>query len=215
MPGRPNAEGRLVVAGTMEKVDGRRARGLRTRDAIVSALLELIGEGDIAPTAQRIADRARVSVRSVYQHFVDVEGLYAHGTEKMFEWIRLTAPEIDAQLPLDRRLEAFVADRTSTLESLMPFHRAIRLMEPSCETVRAHRSAMDRWHKERVGKVFAPELRAVDGPSRTALHCALDSLSSAECWEHLRNSGQTARSARQVVRAGMLGLLSGAERGAS
>ena len=80
----PGARRESQVAGTMDKVDGRRARGLRTRDAIVSALLELIAEGDIAPTAQRIADRARVSVRSVYQHFVDVEGLYAHGAEKMF-----------------------------------------------------------------------------------------------------------------------------------
>lgn len=207
--------GRLLVAGTMEKVDGRRARGLRTRDAIVSALLELVSEGDIAPTAQRIADRARVSVRSVYQHFVDVEGLYAHGTEKMYEWVRTNCPEIDERLPLDRRLDQFIANRASVLESLMPFHRAIRLMEPSCETVRQHRAAMDRWHKERVAKVFAPELRAVDGPSRHALHCALDSLSSTECWEHLRNSGQSPRGARQVVRAGMHGLLTSAEQPAA
>lgn len=198
----------------MEKVDGRRARGLRTRDAIVSALLELIGEGDIAPTAQRIADRARVSVRSVYQHFVDVEGLYAHGAERMFEWVRMTAPQIDENLPLERRLDLYVTDRTTVLESLMPFHRAIRLMEPSCDTVREHRAAMDKWHKERVAKIFGPELRAVDGPSRNALHGALDSLSSTECWEHLRNSGQSPRAARQVVRTGMLGLLHrGVERG--
>ena len=201
------------MAGTMEKaiekVDGRRARGLRTRDAIVSALLDLIGEGDIAPTAQRIADRARVSVRSVYQHYVDVEGLYAHGTERMFEWVRSTAAEVDEHLPLERRLDAFVTDRTSVLESLLPFHRAIRLMEPSCDTVRQHRVAMDRWHKERVGRIFAAELQAVDGPSRNALHAALDSLSSTECWEHLRDSGQSPRAGRQVVRAGMLGLLTG------
>lgn len=197
------------MTGTIEKVDGRRARGLRTRDAIVGALLELIGEGDIAPTAQRIADRASVSVRSVYQHFIDVEGLYAHGAEKMFEWVRTTSPDIDEHLPLERRLDAFVTSRTSVLESLMPFHRAIRLMEPSCETVRDHRAAMDRWHKDRVGKVFGPELRALDGPSRNALHCALDSLSSTECWEHLRNSGQSPRAARQVVRAGIEGLLMG------
>lgn len=197
------------MAATMEKVDGRRARGLRTRDAIVSALLDLVGEGDIAPTAQRIADRANVSVRSVYQHFVDVEGLYAHGTERMFEWVRSTFPDIDETLPLERRLDLYVAARTSVLESLMPFHRAIRLMEPSCATVREHRAAMDKWHKERVAKVFAPELRSVDGPSRHALHGALDSLSSTECWEHLRNSAQSPRAARQVVRAGMLGLLDG------
>lgn len=195
------------MAGTIEKVDGRRARGLRTRDAIVSALLELIGEGDIAPTAQRIADRARVSVRSVYQHFIDVEGLYAHGAERMFDWVRSTSPEIDESLALERRLDLFVTSRTSVLESLMSFHRAIRLMEPSCRTVREHRAAMDRWHKDRVGAIFGPELQTVDVPSRNALHCVLDSLSSTECWEHLRNSGQSPRAARQVVRTGLEGLL--------
>lgn len=205
--GTPGARREGHVAGTMDKVDGRRARGLRTKDAIVSALLELISGGDIAPTAQRIADRAGVSVRSVYQHFIDVEGLYAHGAEKTFAWVRSTSPDIDQGLSLGPRLDAFVTGRTGILETLMPFHRAIRLVEPSSETVREHRLAMDRWHKDRVGRVFGPELRAVGSPSRNALHCALDSLSSTECWEHLRNSGQSPRAARQVVRAGMEALL--------
>ncbi|MGH9082619.1 MAG: TetR/AcrR family transcriptional regulator [Acidimicrobiales bacterium] len=190
-----------------QKVDGRRARGWRTRDAIVAALLDLIAEGDISPTAQRIADHARVSVRSVYQHFVDVQGLYTHGTEKAYAWARQVWAEPDQAQPVDRRLATFVTERTALLESLLPFHRAERLMEPGCEGVREHREAMDRWYKDRIGRIFAPELRSVDATMRPVLHCALDVLSSPECWEHLRNSGQSPQAARQVVMAALRALL--------
>ena len=91
-----SAEREGMVVGEGTKVDGRRARGIRTRDAIVSALIDLIAGGDIAPTAQRIADRAGVSVRSVYQHFTDVEGLYADASQPN---LRLGSVGVDGHRP--------------------------------------------------------------------------------------------------------------------
>lgn len=196
-----------MVAIEVDKVDGRRARGLRTRDAIISALLDLIAGGDIAPTAQRIADRAGVSVRSVYQHFVDVEGLYADAAERTYEWAQGMAKHIDPAAPLDRRVDAFVDARASVLEALLPFHRAVRLMEPSSERVQAARVAAERWEKERVGKVFAPELRTMDSVRRAAAHGGIDALASSESWDHMRRNGASARGARQVLRSGIHCLL--------
>lgn len=193
-----------MVAIGIEKIDGRRARGLRTRDAIISALLDLIAGGDIAPTAQRIADRAGVSVRSVYQHFADVEGLYADAAERTYEWVRETAKEVDPSLPLARRVEAFVENRAGTLEALLPFHRAVRLMEPTSERVRTYRIAMEKWEKDRVGKVFATELRAMDSAPRNVAHAGIDVLCSTDAWDHLRRNGQSARAGRQVLRTGIL-----------
>ena len=57
-------------------VDGRAARAARTRDAIVEATVALVEAGDVRPTAPRIAGRAGVSVRSVFQHFDDLSALY-------------------------------------------------------------------------------------------------------------------------------------------
>lgn len=196
------------MAISIDKVDGRRARGLRTRDAIISALLDLIAGGDIAPTAQRIADRAGVSVRSVYQHFADVEGLYADAAERTYDWARDTAKDIDPGLPLAQRVDAFVDNRAATLESLLPFHRSVRLMEPSSDRVRNARIAMEKWEKDRVAKVFAAELKALETARRSAVHGAVDVLSSTDSWDHLRRGGQSARAARQVMRAGVLALLS-------
>jgi len=188
-----------VVAIEIDKVDGRRARGLRTRDAIISALLDLIASGDIAPTAQRIADRAGVSVRSVYQHFADVEGLYADAVERTYEWARGTTEPIDAMMPLDQRVDSFVGARAGVLEALLPFHRAVRLMESSSEHVHAARIAMEKWEKDRIAKVFAPELRSMDSARRSATHGAIDALASSDAWDHMRRNGATARSARLVL----------------
>ncbi len=194
----------------IEKIDGRRARGLRTRDAIVSALLDLVAGGDVAPTAQRIADRAEVSVRSVYQHFADVEGLYADAARRTYEWERETAKDVDTSLPVARRVDAFVENRTGTLESLLPFQRAVVLVEPTSERVRGYRLAMEKWEKDRVAKVFAPELRTMSTSARAAALAGIDVLASADSWDHLRRNGQSARAARQVLRAGILCLLGAA-----
>lgn len=199
-----------MVAIEIEKIDGRRARGLRTRDAIISALLDLVAGGDVAPTAQRIADRAGVSVRSVYQHFADVEGLYADAAERTYEWVRETAKDVDTSLPTAKRVDAYVEARASTLESLLAFHRAVRLMEPTSDRVRAYRLAMEKWEKDRVAKVFAPELRAMDSSTRSSVLAGIDVLASADSWDHLRRNGQSARAARQVLRSGMLCFLNAA-----
>ena len=58
-------------------VDGRNARSQRTRAEISNALLQLLEEGHHQPPVQQVAKRANVSVRAVYHHFDDIEGLYA------------------------------------------------------------------------------------------------------------------------------------------
>lgn len=190
------------------KVDGRRARGIRTRDAIVSALMDLIAEGDIAPTAQRIADRAGVSVRSVYQHFTDVEGLYADASARTFDWVQSVTKDVDPSWPLKRRIDEFAAGRASILEMLTPFSRAARLIEPTSASIRQNRLAMQRWGRDRIARVFASELHKLEGSARSSMLAALDTMSSAEAWEHLRTSGHSVKSARQIVRTGIAALLS-------
>ena len=61
--------------GSHEQRDGRTVRAERTRQALVDALLSLLDEGQLQPTAERIAVRAGVSERSVFQHFPDREAL--------------------------------------------------------------------------------------------------------------------------------------------
>ena len=62
-------------AGDREPADGRAARSHRSRRAIVNAMRELHAEGDHRPTAPRVAERAGVSLRTVWQQFADMETL--------------------------------------------------------------------------------------------------------------------------------------------
>src|SRR5262249_1506333 len=58
-------------------LDGRQRRSERSRGAIVQALFELTRAGELEPTAQQVAARARVGIRSVFRHFADMDSLYA------------------------------------------------------------------------------------------------------------------------------------------
>ena len=58
------------------RTDGRRARGHVSRSRIVAAMIELVREGCVAPTAEQVALRADVGLRTVFRHFDDMESLY-------------------------------------------------------------------------------------------------------------------------------------------
>ncbi|MFX8786073.1 hypothetical protein ABTM90_19835, partial [Acinetobacter baumannii] len=52
-----------------EIIDGRRQRGQNNRARIVKAVLELTREGTFTPSAEQVARRADVSLRTVFRHF--------------------------------------------------------------------------------------------------------------------------------------------------
>src|SRR5262245_54354877 len=56
--------------------DGRNGRAAETRRKIIAAAKAMIAETSTAPTVVAVAKRADVSVRSVFQHFHDVESLF-------------------------------------------------------------------------------------------------------------------------------------------
>lgn len=57
--------------------DGRELRSRRTRFAIVESWLDLVEGGNTSPTAREIADRAGIGLRTVFQHFGDMDELHS------------------------------------------------------------------------------------------------------------------------------------------
>ena len=51
-------------------------RSERSRRAIIDAGLSLIDEGDLAPTAHQISDRAGVGIRSIFRNFEAMEAFF-------------------------------------------------------------------------------------------------------------------------------------------
>ena len=60
---------------TLPKVDGRRLRSERTRQAIIEAFMWLLRRKPSMPTAFQIAQEAGCSTRSVFERFSDLDAL--------------------------------------------------------------------------------------------------------------------------------------------
>jgi hypothetical protein len=67
------------------KLDGRLLRSERSRQLIIAAMIELVGEGNLIPTAQQVAERADVGIRSVFRHFDDMDSIFETTNTLMLE----------------------------------------------------------------------------------------------------------------------------------
>lgn len=168
------------------KRDGRRLRSERTRAAIIAALQELIEEGDLKPTAPRVALRASVSLRTVFQHFADIEHLFAALAAKQVRDVAAAVDLVDPHLPLPDRLRDYVAQRAHLLEQITPIARAVTMRESYSPLVRAQADrlrALARWE---VANTFAPELDSMPARQRARRVAALRACSTWRMWEILR-----------------------------
>src|SRR5436190_7481169 len=91
--------------------DGRVVRGLRTRQALIQATLDLIQAGDVEPTSAAIATIAGVSSRALFQHFATLEDLYAAAFDLAVNRAFSRTRPIETAAPLYTRIDALVADR--------------------------------------------------------------------------------------------------------
>ena len=183
-----------------EPIDGRTARAVRTKDAIVDATLALIDEGDLRPTGPRIAERAGVSVRSIFQHFDDLDALFsAVGERVALRIVGLIRP-IDPTAPVAERTRAFIEQRTTVVESLTPVLRAALVHAASSTVIRGQFENGHQFLVAQIDEVFAPEIAAAGDSLVVAL--------SWPAWDLLRGAqGRSVDEARAVTAAMVRALL--------
>lgn len=190
-------------------VDGRSLRAERTRTALATAYLDLITEGDLRPTAERIAERAGVSPRSVFKHFPDREALFAAASEIQEGRIRdLLGDPPDPAAPLEQRLDHFVEQRTSFHEFVTPVRRSALLIEPFSEVVATKLKFTREAGAAQVDQVFEPELSRLPERAREDLRAALCAAAAWSTWESLRcHQDLPAERAREILRSMLAALL--------
>lgn len=182
------------------EVDGRTARAHRTKDAIVEACLGLIDEGDLRPTAPRIAERAGVSVRSVFQHFDDLDSLFAAVGKRVIVRITGLIAHVSTATDIHDRIEAFVQQRTAVHEAMTPVLRAASVHAASSEVIQAQFAEGHDFQRLQVAEVFAPEIEAA--PDSAAILNALVVALAWPTWELLRSRQDLSTAqARAVVTA--------------
>lgn len=170
-------------------VDGRTARALRTREAIVDACISLVDEGDLRPTAPRIAEQAGVSVRSVFQHFDDLENLFAMVAERAVARVSQLVVTVDPALPFADRLDRFLRQRRTLLEAITPIRRAASVHAPGSREITSRLQAGHDFLRAEVAAAFAAEIDAAGRAGGVADGVVLDELDTAlswPTWESLR-----------------------------
>lgn len=172
------------ILGGDEHLDGRRERSVRTRRRVVEAVIELVEEGATLPTAQLVAERAGISLRTVYHHFDDLVSLRAEALG--LAWDRHTAQLVDipATRPLDDRISALVRQLCKIYEAVAPVCRAELIAadtEVTAEVTRQSRMKIRRY----ISDALAPEVSAA-GISGPVLLDALDAALTWQSWDYLR-----------------------------
>ena len=166
-------------------VDGRRARRNRSRDLAVDALLDLLGEGVLRPTAQQVAERSGVSLRSIFRIFDDVETLNAAAAARQLSRIRHLFVDVMPTGTLPARVAQVVDINARLYESVAPIRRAALRAAPESPALQEQLARARGWVRSEVERVFAPELAKANRDITTAVELVL----SFEAWDQLR-SGQ-------------------------
>ena len=170
-----------VFAGASEELDGRRRRSLDSRGRVVAALLDLVREGEVAPSAERVAARAGVGLRTVFRHFNDMDGLYR-------EMAFAIESELAASLAVRitgadwrERLIAVIGKRATLYEEIAPFKRAADAHRHRSAFLAAAHARIVAMARRGLDGVAPPVVRG-DAP----LFEILDLLLSFETWSRLR-----------------------------
>jgi TetR/AcrR family transcriptional regulator of autoinduction and epiphytic fitness len=169
--------------GETDVTDGRVVRANRTRDNVVDALLELIDEGNLRPTAREIAERANVSLRSVYVHFDDVEQLFQAAALRHYERLEVVRCAGPIEGTLEERIVTFVDRRARLYEVGRNVTQAALLQEPFSPAMRSILDQARRAGWAELDKVFGKDLK---GRARSRQRAALDMLTQPGAWRLLR-----------------------------
>jgi TetR/AcrR family transcriptional regulator of autoinduction and epiphytic fitness len=181
-------------------VDGRVRRGARNRDALVDALLGLLEDGIPKPTAREIAERAGVSLRTVFAHFDDVESLYAAIAARQRDRFAPLFDPLVAVGSQEDRIETVVERRVELFEQIAPVRRASLLLAPDSPELTKRLGEASRALRDQLSVCFEAELASA-GRGRGDLLAALDVVTSWETWDGLRRGqGLSVAAARRVLR---------------
>jgi len=180
---------------TTSSTDGRTRRAMRNREAIVGALFDLVGEGWLQPTAQQVAERAAVGIRTVFRHFDDMESLYALMNERVEAEVIALLYGGEPAGTIEERCRALVLQRAAFFDKIGPYKRCGNLhrwrskylQEQHARLVRALRADLVRW---------LPVLESAPDD----VVGSFDLATSFEAWDRLRSDQRCGRErARAVV----------------
>ena len=192
-----------MALNIVQSSDGRRQRSERSQTAIIEAALALMDEGTLVPTAQQIADRAGVGIRSFFRHFADMDSLFLAADEMLIS-------SYEALFEVDNRAGT-LSDRVARAIEL--YGNAFEKLRPIilCTQAQLWRSAKLQenygWHQKRLRKeleLWLPEVAELSKDRREAVHA----VASFSMWHRLREfQGLSTKTSADIVSSLVMNLI--------
>jgi AcrR family transcriptional regulator len=174
------------MAQPSSSMDGRRLRSERTKQSIMEAYIGLLRERPEIPTAAQIAARAGISTRSIFERFVDLQGLSLATVDHAFAMgeAQAVARNVDGDRPT--RLRSHVETRAHTCEHWLPVWRVVVANQGKLGELRDRIRFIRQAIVKRMELMYRPELDVLSAEERRDLLIALESLIDFESWGRMR-----------------------------
>lgn len=184
-------------------IDGRRKRSQDSRARIVQAMLELVREGDVSPSAELVAARADVGLRTVFRHFNDLDSLYREMSAVIeSELMALVHTPFKGESWRERVLE-LVERRGWAYEKIAPFKRASEVHRHQSPALAVDNAKMVQIARE----ILRAQLPPAMAKDRVRFE-AMDLLLSFDAWHRLRRDQDLSpKRATEVLQGVLAGLL--------
>ena len=197
-----------VIGSNAIKVDGRTLRSERTHKRIIDAVIQLVEEGNPHLRTAEIAERAEVSVRSIFQHFPDLESLYLSVADAQLRSILADLQPVQTDGSLDERVGALVAERAKLSERTLPMRKLAARFEASSDAATARARFGRDVQRRRSEIAFKAELVRLADDERKQLLDAIQAATDSDAWALLRHHTKLDVSqAEQVWRRLVLALI--------
>jgi TetR/AcrR family transcriptional regulator of autoinduction and epiphytic fitness len=185
--------------------DGRRLRRERSRNAIIDAVFALIRDGKVPPTVDDVAERAGVSVSSVFRNFDGLDDLQRQAFDRFQErFEHLFAAPTNRDADVATRLREHVRTRIELYMAAGPLMHVARQRsldyQPMAEGVAHMRERLSAQTRQR----FAAEIQDLTPADAANLIAFIDASTSPEAYD--LTGAAHARSARQIARTWVRGL---------
>jgi AcrR family transcriptional regulator len=162
--------------------DGRRLRSERTKQSIMEAYIE---RPEI-PTAAEIAARAGISTRSIFERFVDLQGLSLATVDHGFAMGKAQAVARNIDGDRQTRVRSHVETRAQTCEHWLPVWRVVIANPGRLDALRERVRFIRLAIVKRMELMCQPELEGLPAQERRDLLIALEALIDFESWGRMR-----------------------------
>ena len=169
-------------------VDGRTLRRERGRAAVTDAMIELVLEGHLPPSAEQLAARSGVSVASVFRYFDGLDDLRRSATEEYFRrYDHLFEISDIGEGTLAERIDRIVDARLRLYTVTGPMGELVRIRARQDPTAHDNLGRLRRTYAAQLRHHFDTELSELSTPARADLVGTIATLTSFESWEQLRH----------------------------